>query len=166
MTHLLACIWYFAGLTDQVLPDGRVVEGWVTDLERARGPKDHNFASHYLTSVYWSVATIATVGYGDILAATDFERLVATIGMLMGCFFFGILIGKLSSVITTITLSSQEYNQQVQRVREFLRVKNVPTALRRKIVAYYDNYYLAARTCSCENSEAVAGIHKVTTIDG
>lgn len=36
------------------------------------------------TSVYWSITTMTTVGFGDITAKTDFGRLIASVMMLLG----------------------------------------------------------------------------------
>lgn len=32
--------------------------------------------SRYITSIYWALMTISTVGYGDVTALTDAEKVI------------------------------------------------------------------------------------------
>jgi hypothetical protein len=43
----------------------------------------------YVASVYWSVLTLAAVGYGDIVPTNDHERLFTVFVMLAGAYYFG-----------------------------------------------------------------------------
>eukprot|EP01050_Picozoa_sp_SAG11_P004097 SAG11_NODE_253_length_11591_cov_15.933693_4_plen_76_part_00 len=48
--------------------------------------------------------------------------------------------GSLSSHITAGNVADQEYNRQMESVREFLRQREVPLKQRRKVMAFYQNY--------------------------
>jgi len=41
---------------------------------QAQGIEDDTFMVKYLTSLYWAIVTITTVGYGDILPVTLLEK--------------------------------------------------------------------------------------------
>lgn len=43
----------------------------------------------YVASLYWSVLTLTTVGYGDIVPTNDGERLFTVFVMLAGAYYFG-----------------------------------------------------------------------------
>lgn len=54
----------------------------------------------YITSFYFTVTTIVTVGYGDIVAVNSFERSVAILLMLIGVISFSFATGSLSSILS------------------------------------------------------------------
>lgn len=45
---------------------------------------DVHHGTLYIMSLYWSVMTATTIGYGDIVPSTDIERLASTVCMLVG----------------------------------------------------------------------------------
>ena len=95
----------------------------------------------YRVSLYWAVTTLTTIGYGDITPKTTLEQWTAMFGMAAGAFLFGMLLGTLSAQITAGNIADQEYDKQMETVREFLRAKKVNVEQRRKIMAFYDNYF-------------------------
>ena len=66
---------------------------------------DDNFRK-YISSLYWSVATVLTVGYGDIHAQTNPERLISVLWMMIGVGFYSFTIGTLTSVLGRIDTRS------------------------------------------------------------
>ena len=59
----------------------------------------------YVTSFYFSVTTIVTVGYGDITAISSTEKIVAVFLMIIGVIAFSFATGALSSIIANIDQS-------------------------------------------------------------
>ncbi len=54
----------------------------------------------YITSFYFTVTTIMTVGYGDILAMNMMERILCIILMIIGVITFSIATSAITSIIT------------------------------------------------------------------
>ena len=54
----------------------------------------------YVTSFYFTVTTIMTVGYGDITAKSMPEKLLCILLMLIGVIAFSFATGLISSIIT------------------------------------------------------------------
>jgi hypothetical protein len=54
----------------------------------------------YIMSVYFTLTTVCTVGYGDILATTEWERMYCIVLMLVGVSAFTFISGALSSIIS------------------------------------------------------------------
>jgi len=76
LSHWLACVWGLAPEFESY-PDG---ENWMTAYKI-----DNETSSKYIASLYWSIMTIGTIGYGDVRASTNFEKCVAVLCMTIGC---------------------------------------------------------------------------------
>ena len=102
--HMMCCFWFLAG-DDEVGVDAAgneviISAGWVSGQGlRAPGSAkaqayhaDGSAITHfdqYLTSLYWGMTTMTTVGYGDISASTTAEKVYSIVSMLVGGFMFG-----------------------------------------------------------------------------
>ena len=53
----------------------------------------------YLTSVYFTVTTITTVGYGDVSISTKMEKIFCIMIMLIGVIAFSFASGSLASIL-------------------------------------------------------------------
>jgi hypothetical protein len=56
-------------------------------------------AELYMTSFYFTITTIVTVGYGDITAISVIEKMVASVLMITGVIAFSFATGTLASII-------------------------------------------------------------------
>ena len=58
--------------------------------------------TNYSNAIWYSLATLTTVGYGDLFPGTIYGRIIGYILMLTSIFIFGLLIGQLTTLMTTI----------------------------------------------------------------
>ena len=56
----------------------------------------------YISSLYFSYATLTTVGFGDINATTTYERGVALIALSIGSAIFAGIVGTMSTLVDTM----------------------------------------------------------------
>ena len=157
--HLIACTWYYVGTFDVEADAGAhspALKGWVNsyfDPESCTSPppppppppnatsacvqQTSTQDTRYITSIYWSMMTISTVGYGDIPVTTDIEKIVAITTMLFGALVFAAITGQLSSRFMATMGAEQAFNTRMDEVRQYLRERNVPTHQRRSIEAHF-----------------------------
>ncbi|VDL65016.1 unnamed protein product [Nippostrongylus brasiliensis] len=97
IAHWLACIWYAIGSAE--LPHKREIT-WLHQLSRhlnepylstngtvpTGGP---SLKSRYVTSLYFTLSTITSIGFGNVSATTDSEKIFTIIMMILGCRFSG-----------------------------------------------------------------------------
>ena len=76
----------------------------------------------YLDSLWWCVATVTTVGYGDIVPVSNLGRIVAMFYM-----FFGISMVSLMFFVITNTFYKRRYGDKVEiekREQQLNQLKN------------------------------------------
>jgi voltage-gated potassium channel len=105
---------------------GVVVLGAVAAYE-AEHPSNPQFAS-FGDSLWWSIVTLTTVGYGDIVPITTEGRLVGVMIMVVGVGVLGVLAGSLASFFrlapdTTLSAPDDEGHAEALR-REVLDLKS------------------------------------------
>lgn len=108
--------------------------GWVA-LE---GPNpDLGIASQYLNAVYWCVATLTTVGYGDVLPTTDAQKLYATVVMVLGIGVYAFIIGNIATILTNLDPARALYLQRLERIDAFMRYRRLPRRMQHRVRSYY-----------------------------
>lgn len=81
------------------------------------------------------------VGYGDITAQTSAEMVMSVVAEMLGGMIFGILVGVVGTSITAGRMADQKYREQMEKIGEYMRIKQVPLSLRRRIRVFYENLY-------------------------
>lgn len=107
--------------------------------------------AQYLASLYWSITTWTTVGYGDYMAKTNLEKIYACVAQLFGGLMFGILVSKMAGMVDKGSLSDEKLKARTEEISEFMRVKAVPLQLRRKIRMFFESIY--AKNSVFDNQE-------------
>ena len=66
-----------------------------------------------MTSVYFTVTTITTVGYGDVSITTKVEKIFCSISMLAGVIAFSFASGALASILQSYDIQNAKYKEQL-----------------------------------------------------
>lgn len=67
----------------------------------------------YFTSMYFTVTTVVTVGYGDISACNTAERLYCILLMLMGVVAFSFATGAITSIMSDYDSNEAENKAKI-----------------------------------------------------
>ena len=131
--HVVACFWFFittrscTGLenpSDDNMPI--LIHTWATEY----GFQTMNTYGRYIGSLYWTFETLFTIGYGDIHAVNDGERVFSILIMLLGSIIFGAIIAKIKDVLDSCSIQSNETIVMIEEFSEYLEEKNFPKILR------------------------------------
>jgi hypothetical protein len=87
--HVVACVWLYTG---ESTPGS-----WITSESAGIG-EDTDPTKKYITSLYWVVTTLTTVGYGDYKGFTTKEYLVTMIVEFIGILFFSVIMGSINEI--------------------------------------------------------------------
>jgi voltage-gated potassium channel len=128
LIHLLACGWMG-------------VYGIKPDLDAV---------TSYISSMYWTVTTLTSVGYGDILPVTNPQRLYAMLVQITGIGVFGYLIGNVVTILTKLDISNTRYKDHVEHLSTATKRRGLSKNLQRRVLDYYR--YLRDETTGYDES--------------
>ena len=60
----------------------------------------------YVNSIYWSITTLTTIGYGDITPSNEMEMLYTALSHLLGSALFAYVVGGIATVAMTVFFPS------------------------------------------------------------
>ena len=75
---------------------------------------DYYWTKRYITSLYWAVTTMITVGYGDITPTTSYERVLAIVTMLIASVVFAYTMNRINHILTGLDNTSETYKYFIQ----------------------------------------------------
>jgi len=136
MVHIMACIWFF-----EARLDSENEENWIS---RYYYTKETN-ASMYLTSLYYVISTIATVGYGDISSGTVAEQVISIFMMILGAGFYSFTVGIAASIISSRENRLASLKRKISIANEFAHEIKASKSLKRRIRKILE--YNSLRNC-------------------
>ncbi|XP_038064905.1 potassium voltage-gated channel unc-103-like [Patiria miniata] len=144
VAHWMACCWYSIGEGERDLE-----YGWLNQLSRdvnetyredeTGGPSAQ---SKYVTSLYFTLTILTTVGFGNVAPTTDVEKMFAICMMLVGSLMFACIFGNMTAIIERLYEGMARYHQQLTLVKEFVKFHNVPHPLRRRLQEYFKHAWV------------------------
>ena len=129
LMHWMACIWFFSAFAGGFPPASWAARANIVDA----GP-----VAQYIRSIYWTITTMTTVGYGDITPARNIEYVLSAVIMLMGASLYAFIIGSIASLLSSIQAAKNSHWERIDSVTEFLRQRQVPAAIDAKVRNYYE----------------------------
>ena len=100
----------------------------------------------YVVSLYWAAATTTTVGYGDISARTDLERIYAIFIMIVGVLAYGYIIASVAAGLTNADSGRAQYQEKLNAVKSYMSVSR--GCVRKNM---YRLWYLKDSKTPCDN---------------
>ena len=91
----------------------------------------------YAASLYWSIMTITSIGYGDVTPNTTLEYAVATVIMLLGAATWGSVIATFCGVMANRDAGLAEFRQTMDDLNRFVREQGFPEELRIRLREYF-----------------------------
>jgi len=83
-----------------------IVSHMIWFVERGSETISQNYFPGIIDSLWWSIVTVSTVGYGDITPVSLLGRLTGMVVILSGLAIFGLYIARISSAMTVKEIKS------------------------------------------------------------
>lgn len=132
--HFIACAWFIAGKGTQHLSSSWALTSNILNLD---------WFTQYIRSIYWTVTTATTVGYGDITPQNNVEYIFTILTMGFGASLYAFFIGNIAALISSIDVSGKKFWNNVEATTNYLSKKNVPKNKIKLVENYYE--YMWAR---------------------
>jgi hypothetical protein len=129
ITHCIACLWFALAYVADFPADSWVI---------AAGIENSDPISQYVRSLYWTITTMTTVGYGDISPGRTAEYLLAMLIMLMGASLYAFVIGGVASLLSNLQAARNSHWEHMESVEQYLRARRIPVHLTNKVHNYYE----------------------------
>lgn len=88
--HSIACVWLLIG--------ENIHNSWISYYIQ-NGFQLPDRSAKYITSLYWTVTTLATVGYGDVKGRTTIEYVFNMFVEFIGIAFFSYAMSSVQSIL-------------------------------------------------------------------
>ncbi|HAN74275.1 MAG TPA: cyclic nucleotide-binding protein [Planktothrix sp. UBA10369] len=126
--HWIACLWFFIGNIT-----GQSGESWlqINDLYL------ENTTTQYLHSLYWSITTLTTVGYGDITPQNNIELIFTFIVMFLGVSLYAFIIGNVAAIISNLDASKNRFRDKLGQIQSYMWERKIPRSLQKNVLDYY-----------------------------
>ncbi|KAL1529880.1 hypothetical protein AB1Y20_000810 [Prymnesium parvum] len=129
LLHLVACGFIALGR----LHDDR--RGWPYHDALLAG-QEHVPSKLYARAIYWSIVTMTTVGYGDIIPLSIEEMLYTCVVMFMGAYVAYAAIGLIMAELGRADVFAASWQRRVELADLFIRKRPIPLLLARRIQTY------------------------------
>eukprot|EP01025_Chloroclados_australasicus_P011578 TRINITY_DN1505_c0_g2_i3.p1 TRINITY_DN1505_c0_g2~~TRINITY_DN1505_c0_g2_i3.p1 ORF type:complete len:657 (+),score=51.59 TRINITY_DN1505_c0_g2_i3:94-2064(+) len=155
IVNSVGCLWYFVSsrvIKYQYTMD-ETPETWIipflgvsdTISKEALLDEIHvNIGHLYVGSIYYTLTTVTTVGYGDISPQNDVERVCAMFIFFVGIIFFSFLIGSVTELLasaTKVQRRAQKLGEKLTSLQEWMSKRKLPRKIRQKLNRYYGEIY-------------------------
>lgn len=131
--HVACCFWYYVAITFE----DRYGVSWLTAKMPAYDVDPGlTKSTNYLWSFHYSMATMTTVGYGDI-SPTNTAEVVYTYALLWtSLVVFSGCMGVLMNLINTMYIENQERRMRMMELSKYMQWRVLPRELRVNIRRY------------------------------
>ncbi|GMN45188.1 hypothetical protein TIFTF001_014363 [Ficus carica] len=127
--HFAGCIFYF--LAAHYRDPTRTWFGAATENFR-----EQSLWVRYVTSMYWSIVTLTSIGYGDLHPVNSVEMVFDIFYMLFILGLQAYLIGNMTNLVVHGTARTRQFRDTIQAATGFAQRNQLPERLQEQMLAH------------------------------
>lgn len=128
IVHIMSCLMIFMGRYQN-----NSQPGWILSSDL----RDSTDGEIYITSAYWAIVTVTSVGYGDISLTTHTEVLFTVIMMAIGSMFYTVFISVVANFFMSLNKVETLYLVYDSSIEYFRKTYGVPDKLAYELRNYF-----------------------------
>ncbi|XP_028816869.1 potassium voltage-gated channel subfamily H member 4-like isoform X3 [Denticeps clupeoides] len=145
LAHWMACIWYVIGRKEMESHHPETWDiGWLHELgKRLETPYVNSTVggpsvrSAYIASLYFTLSSLTSVGFGNVCANTDAEKIFSICTMLIGALMHAVVFGNVTAIIQRMYSRRSLYHTRMKDLKDFIRVHRLPQQLKQRMLEYF-----------------------------
>ncbi|XP_053768054.1 voltage-gated delayed rectifier potassium channel KCNH4 [Desmodus rotundus] len=145
LAHWMACVWYVIGRREMEAKDPLLWDiGWLHELGKrlempyvngsTGGPSRR---SAYIAALYFTLSSLTSVGFGNVCANTDAEKIFSICTMLIGALMHAVVFGNVTAIIQRMYSRRSLYHSRMKDLKDFIRVHRLPRPLKQRMLEYF-----------------------------
>ncbi|KAM9617245.1 voltage-gated inwardly rectifying potassium channel KCNH3 isoform 8-T8 [Morphnus guianensis] len=99
--------------------------------------------SAYITSLYFALSSLTSVGFGNVSANTDTEKIFSICTMLVGALMHAVVFGNVTAIIQRLYARRFLYHSRTRDLHDYIRIHRIPRPLKRRILEYFQSTWAA-----------------------
>ncbi|CAF1330113.1 unnamed protein product [Adineta steineri] len=151
VAHWFACVWYTIGFQEgRGGPGKRMEYSWLVKMDRelqfACIDSYGNLTAYesngtcrkaaYVTALYYTMSSLTSIGFGNVAANSDNEKIFTCVMMLIGSLLYATIFGNVTTIFTQMYSATARYHDMLSSIREFMRLHGMPNQLNERIMDY------------------------------
>ncbi|XP_030577424.1 potassium voltage-gated channel subfamily H member 5-like [Archocentrus centrarchus] len=151
VAHWLACIWYSIGDHEVIDETTNTIQtdSWLYQLALSIGtPYRYNVSGNgrweggpnkdtlYISSLYFTMTSLTTIGFGNIAPTTDGEKIFSVAMMMVGSLLYATIFGNVTTIFQQMYTNTNRYHEMLNNVRDFLKLYQVPKGLSERVMDF------------------------------
>ncbi|XP_077446369.1 voltage-gated delayed rectifier potassium channel KCNH8 isoform X4 [Stigmatopora argus] len=161
LAHWMACIWYIIGKMEMEANAYNWDIGWLHELAKrlespyfaigslnasSGGPP---IRSIYVASLYFTLSSLTSVGFGNVSANTDAEKIFSICVMLVGALMHALVFGNVTAIIQRMYSRWSQYHTRTKDLKDFIRVHHLPHGLKQRMLEYFQTTWSVNNGIDC-----------------
>ncbi|KAJ8415919.1 hypothetical protein AAFF_G00404760 [Aldrovandia affinis] len=157
LAHWMACIWYVIGKKEMEANAFSWDIGWLHELgKRLEAPYSSgnstagpSIRSVYIASLYFTLSSLTSVGFGNVSANTDAEKIFSICTMLIGALMHAVVFGNVTAIIQRMYSRWSLYHTRTKDLKDFIRVHHLPQQLKQRMLEYFQTIWSVNNGIDC-----------------
>ncbi|XP_077556363.1 eag-like K[+] channel isoform X1 [Haemaphysalis longicornis] len=139
VSHWLACIWFVIAVQEmEAYPNNNI--SWLSQLSMklqydVLRPLD--MAATYITALYFTTSSLTSVGFGNVAANTNAEKVFSILTMLIGALMHAVVFGNVTAIIQRMYARRSQYQTKLRDLKDFFRLHQLPKQLRQRMMDFF-----------------------------
>jgi voltage-gated potassium channel len=170
--HAIALGWWAVGAAQTEIETTPAKKGWVWKEDKFEEvvitePEVRKLSDWdvYLRSVYWTVTTVTTIGYGDYSPSKDNNAQIyfTILAQVLGVAFYAYVVGNIPVLIANANAARAAFDSRNEVIGEFMRIKQLPLAMQERVRDYYQ--YLWESRKNVSDAEVLGTLPHALSVD-